>query len=92
VLCNPKMLPSDLVQHRTQSIAGVPQIVYEMPLDVTVSDKLSELDVSKLVARVIIGPTQYPGAITGAFVEAMTRVGIPDPEARVCVSGIPIRA
>jgi hypothetical protein len=91
VLCNPKMLPSPLVQHCTQSIAGVPQIVYEMPLDVTASDKLSELDVSKLVSRVIIGPTQYPSAIAGAFVEAMARAGIPDPEAHVCASGIPIR-
>ena len=91
VLCNPIMWPSTLVQRSTQSIAGVPQVIYEMPLDSAVSIKLSELDVSKLISRVIIGPTQYGAAVKGAFIEAMAAAGVPNPESRVCTSGIPIR-
>ena len=92
VLCNPKMLPSDMVKHRTRTIGGVPQVVYEMPLDREVSNKLSDLDVSKLISRVIIGPTQYPAALYEAFTEALTSVGVQKPEDKVCVSGIPIRS
>ena len=59
----PKRSPSSLVESSTEIIGGVPQIIYKLPLDVTVSSKLADLDFSRLFERLIIGPSPYPLAM-----------------------------
>jgi hypothetical protein len=49
-----------LMEAETKVIAGVPQIVYKVPLDVAVSDALADLDLSRMFDRLIIGPSPYP--------------------------------
>jgi hypothetical protein len=88
----PKRRPSPLMQHSTETIGGVPQLVYKLPLDVNVSADLADLDISRLFDCLIIGPSPYPWAIFQAFVEELTKAGVSDAENRVHVSGIPIRA
>ena len=70
---------------------GVPQTVFEMPLDSTVLPKLAQLDMSVLLDRVIIGPTPYGLAMRRAFVDALAAAGVPQPDSRVFNSDIPIR-
>ena len=88
---SPKRSPSPLVESSTEIIGGVPQIIYKLPLDVTVSSTLAELDFSRMFDRLIIGPSQYPLVMSGAFVDALTKTGVPDAANRVFISGIPIR-
>jgi hypothetical protein len=63
-----------------------------VPLDETVSNVLSDLDVRNIFDRLIIGPTQYPWVMYDAFVKALVAAGIPDADKRVWPSDIPIRS
>jgi hypothetical protein len=73
------------------ALAGVPQIIHLVPFDASVCDDLELLDLSKVLDRVIIGPTQFGDAMEHAFVLALQDAGVGDARARVCTSRIPIR-
>jgi hypothetical protein len=88
---SPRRLSSPLMESSTELIGGVPQIVHKIPLDVTVSPVLAELDLPKMFDRLIIGPSPYPLVMYDAFMQALKTAGVPDAENRVFVSGIPIR-
>ena len=88
----PKRWPSPLMESSTEVIAGVPQVVYKAPLDISVSPLIADLDFAQAFDRLIVGPTPYPWPIYGAFVEALKATGVPGAEDRVFVSDIPIRA
>jgi len=92
VIYLPTMTPSPLIERAVETIAGVPQVVYKLPLDETVDPILAELDVKALLDRVIIGPTQYAVSMYQAFVQALEGAGVPDPASKVVISGIPVRS
>jgi hypothetical protein len=92
VIYAPKRSPAPLIEANTKTIGGVPQIVYKLPLDVTTSSALAELDLSRMFDRLIVGPSPYPWVIFEAFVSALAKAGVMDAEKRVVVSGIPLRA
>jgi hypothetical protein len=83
---------SPLMARKLKTIRGVPQHVYEIPFDQSKSSETADLDVSKIVERVIIGPTAYPWVLCQAFVEVLRSAGVPGAEERVWVSNIPLRA
>jgi hypothetical protein len=83
---------SPLMEAKTKVIAGVPQIVYKVPLDAAVSDALADLDLSRMFERLIIGPSPYPSAMIEAFTEALGKAGVEEAKRRVIMSGIPIRS
>jgi hypothetical protein len=87
----PKRWPSPLMESSTEVIAGLPQIVYRIPLDVNLSESLADLEFSRIFDRLIVGPTAYPWPIFEAFSTALTKAGIADAGSRVFVSTIPIR-
>jgi hypothetical protein len=87
----PKRWPSTLMESATESIGGVPQIVYKIPCDATVSPALAGIDISRTFDRLIIGPSQYPLAMHEAFSAALTKAGIADAGKRIFISNIPIR-
>jgi hypothetical protein len=93
VICCPAVLPdaSGLIQPEVKTVAGVPQKIYELPLDVTRSPDLADVDLGKMLDHVIIGPSQYGFAMYEAFVDALTSLGVADAFKRVVVSEIPIR-
>lgn len=87
----PKLWPSQLMESSTEIVSGVPQVVYKVPLDASVSDEIADLDFTQIFDHLIIGPTPYPWPIYGAFVDELTKAGVADSSERVLVSGIPIR-
>jgi hypothetical protein len=89
---NQHIFPSTLMERSIEIVGGVPQPLYKLPMDETVSSSLAELDVRNLVDRIIIGPSQYPWVQYEAFVDALKRHNVPDAENRVWISGIPIRS
>jgi hypothetical protein len=84
-------LETRVARSAERAYQGVPQTIFEIPLDRTVSEKLAHLDLSAILDRVIIGPTQYSTAIFNALKEALTRCGVLHPETKICCSDIPIR-
>ena len=88
----PSRWSSPLMTSSTEVVAGVPQIVYKVPLDGTASPLIADLDFGQVFDRLIVGPTPYPWPIYGAFVEALRSAGVANADERVLVSGIPIRA
>jgi hypothetical protein len=60
VIYAPKIRSSPLIEISTETIAGVPQPVHKLPLDVRVSNALADLDLSRMLERIIIGPSPYP--------------------------------
>jgi len=60
----PKRWSSPLMESSTEVVAGVPQVVYKAPLDVSVSPLLADLDFVGVLDRLIVGPTPYRGRST----------------------------
>ncbi len=87
----PRRWPSPLIESSTEVLAGIPQIVYKVPLDAAVSGVPKYLDLSHIFDRLIIGPSQYPWPMAEAFVTALTNAGVAEAEKRWISSGIPIR-
>ena len=88
---SPKRWPSRFIESSIEVVAGVPQMVYKVPLEASVSDQIADLDFTKIFDHLIIGPTSYPWPIYGAFVDELTKAGVANSAERVLVSGIPIR-
>jgi hypothetical protein len=83
--------PSPLMEPEIRAIHGFPQKIYKLPLDREKHQVLTALDLSVLVDRVIIGPSEYAPAVMQAFIEELSRKGIVDASKRVTPSYIPIR-
>jgi hypothetical protein len=92
IVHNPKRLPSPLMLSSIETIGGVPQIIYKIPISGGSPDELNQISLPNLLDRVIIGPTPYPWAMYEAFVAALTNAGVPDAGSKVFASGIPIRS
>lgn len=92
VIYAPLRMPSPLMEHDTTTIAGIPQIIYRLPLDARVAPDIARLDFAALFDRLIIGPSQYAYAMAESFSNALTAAGIPDAAKRIFISGIPIRS
>jgi hypothetical protein len=56
----PKCYASPLMESAIEVVGGVPQLVYKLPVDVTASPALADLDFSRMFHRLIIGPSPYP--------------------------------
>ncbi len=80
----PKRWPSDLIESSTEVVAGVPQLIHKLPLD-------GDFDLTRILDRVIIGPSAFPWVMWEAFVAALTAAEITNAGERVFVSDIPIR-
>jgi hypothetical protein len=87
----PTLHRSLLMESSTEVVAGIPQTVFNIPMDVTVDPVLAELDFARMFDRLIIGPSSYPWVMYEAFVAALEKAGCPQPSERVFISNIPIR-
>jgi hypothetical protein len=91
VIYLPNYRRSDVITSSTQTIGGIPQIVYEMPLKEDPDHDVKGVGIPALIERIIIGPSMYPVPMAMAFIEALRKADVQDPEKRVFVSNIPIR-
>lgn len=77
------------VPGEVESIRGIPQIVYKLPL--YQAPEIGDISLSRLLHKIIIGPTLYPAEIRDAFIDLLMRANIPDASNKVVVSDIPLR-
>ena len=61
---SPKQRPSLFMKSSTKVVGGVPQVVYEIPIDSTAAPIAADLDIAAMFDRLIIGPSPYPLAIS----------------------------
>lgn len=87
----PNLYPSKLIESSTEDVGPVPQRVYKLPLDVSASAALADLEFSRIFDRLIIGPSSYPWVMYEAFVDELNKAGVQDAKERVWTSKIPIR-
>ena len=83
---------SKLITSSVEPINGIPQLVYKLPLDKSIDPILEDIDFSKIFDRLIIGPSQFSIAMSAAFVNALSQIGVPEARKKVFASHIPIRS
>jgi hypothetical protein len=90
----PNRWPSPLIERSTETIKGIPQIVYKIPFDANVPgapEALRQLDLARLFDHLIIGPALYPFSMIEAFGNVLQNAGVSEHGKRIIQSGIPIR-
>lgn len=87
----PDMMPSEFITRDIESINGIPQIVYKVPLEEKLKENVTGISIPQIFNKIIIGPTEYPLPLLEAFKVALEKAGIENPVGRVIVSGIPLR-
>lgn len=90
VVHSPTLETSKVLEPAIRVIRGTPQKVYRLPLR-TYEGGFSTA-IPDLIDRLIIGPTDYPLAMQEAFIDLLRDAGVQNPEQRVVVSDIPLRA
>ncbi len=89
----PKQEDNDLIKKSIETIGGVPQQVYKIPLKYGSEKDNVGVDASQLIDRIIIGPSsKYSFAMYKAFVDLLYMTGVPDPYEKVIISQIPLRS
>lgn len=91
VIYSPSYDKSERLTKDTQVINGIPQPIYKIKLENFPDEGFYGAEIPDLLSRIIIGPTQFGGAIREAFIEALTDAGVADPNSKVWVSDIPLR-
>ena len=82
---------SDLIAKDVQVIAGTPQPIYKIPLKDIPDKGLTGIEIPALLDQIIIGPSNYPLAMLNAFCSLLQEAGIPNPDAKIFPSNIPLR-
>ncbi len=91
VIYSPAGQQPGLIKKHIETINGVPQLIYKIPLQDAPEAQLENLHISKFLSHIIIGPTQYPTVLSAAFVELLNNAGVAEPHKKVRISNIPLR-
>jgi hypothetical protein len=92
VLHCPTIWPSKRLIRDIETVGDAPEVVYKIPLRDIPEEGLSGIEIPALLDHLIIGPTNHnPWATYEAFVSLLRDAGVPNPEAKVRISEIPLR-
>lgn len=87
----PTLRPSKLISHCIETINGIPQAIYQIPLEENPKEDVIGVAIPKLVERIIIGPSKYPIPMYQAFTAELRKAGVENLESKVIISDIPLR-
>lgn len=88
---SPGVESSPYITKEVEIIHGTPQPVYKVPLRSLPDGTETGGEMSELIERIIIGPSQFSFAVWKAFVHLLGEAGFEKPESRVFISGVPLR-
>lgn len=91
VVYTPGLFSSSHITRSVRTIRGVTQPVYELPLKDIPHEGLVGIEISQLLHKIIIGPTQYATATFNALWFLLNEAGVKDPAASIVNSGVPLR-
>lgn len=87
----PSLAPRNRLLRAVETVGGVPQPVYKIPLANVPDTDIQGIAPAQLIDRIIIGPSLFPGPIWDAYVGALEDAEVPDPRMKVVLSDIPLR-
>lgn len=87
----PKMWPSKDVTSNIETIRGIPQTIFKVPLSLENSDIADDLKLAKILDRIIIGPSQFAVPLKQTFTQILEKLGVENASEKVFISGIPVR-
>lgn len=91
VIYRPKANHTIFIEESAECIKGVPQMVYKIPLRDQAGLEMPELQLDRLIHRIIIGPCDYPKMAMETFREILRQANVPDADGRVKYADIPYR-
>lgn len=91
VLYFSKLWESKFLEKSVESINGVPQLAFKIPLENVPAEGIVGLEIPEILDRIIIGPSSFPWPLYDAFVSVLKDTGVADAEKKVIVSDIPLR-
>ena len=91
VIYLPDLHRSNLMSRSLETIDGVPQSIYKIPLEDNPNEDVIGISIPELIESVIVGPSEYALPLHEAFTIALKEAGIENAGSRVIISGIPLR-
>ena len=91
VIYLPTLRPSKLISRNIETLDGVPQDIYKIPLEDNPAENVIGIGIPQLIERIIIGPSTYPIPMYQAFTAALTEAGVEKAASKVIISDIPLR-
>jgi hypothetical protein len=87
----PNLNSSEFMVPAMKTINGIPQTIYQMPLESNSADGAVGMSILRLIDKIIIGPSEYSYILYRAFETVLKEAGVEDAGSSVIVSGIPLR-
>lgn len=87
----PRESASAFVLPTFETVRGIPEVVYHLPLQNLPGMNLPDVDIRKLLHRVIIGPCQNPYQVASTFEDILGQLGFQNPSQFIKLSMIPLR-
>lgn len=87
----PRESASAWVEPTFETVRGKPEVVYHLPLANQVGMNLPQIDLNRLLHRVIIGPCLNPYQVASTFEDILRFLKIENPGERIRISHIPLR-
>ena len=91
VIAQPAEKCTDFIERKIEIVRGTPQVVYKMIMQEQPEKGIENIDLHKLLEKIIIGPCDFPEISRDALLELMNHAGIQGENERIVVSGIPLR-
>lgn len=91
IIHSPREFSSAFVMPTFETVRGKPEVVYHLPLSNLEGMNYPQIDLNKLLHRVIIGPCQNPFQIASTFEDILRSLQIDKPDERIRISLIPLR-
>lgn len=92
MLFNPSFYPDKQLPYSFESVGGVFQQIYKIPLlDIPGPDGITGINPNALIKKIIIGPTNHPFIVMNAVIAMLRDAGFQNPAARVQYSDVPLR-
>lgn len=87
----PHLYRSPIVESDVETINGVPQHVFKIPLRNRPDHRLFGIELRDILQSIIVGPTQFPFPVAEAFIDLLVQKGVANPNAKVYAASIPLR-
>ncbi|MBL8433730.1 MAG: DUF2971 domain-containing protein [Zoogloea sp.] len=91
VIAQPAEKCTDFIERNIEIVRGTPQVVYKMIMKEQPAKGIKDIDLHKLLEKIIIGPCDFPEISRDALLELMDHAGVQGKDERIVVSGIPLR-
>jgi hypothetical protein len=83
--------PSKWIEVEATSIRGIPQIICKLPIENRPGMDMPNLDLDRLLHKIIIGPCLYPRQVGEAYAQVLLQQGLKNPWNHITLSQIPLR-